>query len=95
MITGNGVLHTTVNNAGDSWTTGTVTGSAVTTAGATGRATAWFGAEDNNKNFVAPFIANAQLTLPDGTTVRVHQEGNFVLNANGIPVVNRATATCS
>jgi len=96
VITGNGVLHTTVNNAGDSWTTGTATGSAVTTAtpAATGRATAWFGDENNNMNDVEHFTANAQLTLPDGSTVRVHQEGQFTLNANGIPVVTRVTATC-
>jgi len=34
-----------------------------------------------------------QLTLPDGSTVRIHQEGQFTLNANGVPVVTRATAT--
>jgi len=96
VITGNGVLHTTVNNAGDSWTTGTLTGSAVTTGtpAATGRATAWFGDEENNQNNVQHFIANAQLTLPDGSTVNIHQEGQFTLNANGIPVVTRTTATC-
>ena len=96
VITGNGVLHTTVNNAGDSWTTGTVTGAAATTGApaATGRATAWFGVETNNQNFVNHFIANAQLTLPDGSTVNIHQEGQFTLNANGIPVVTRTTATC-
>jgi len=96
VITGNGVLHTTVNNAGDSWTTGTLTGSAVTTGtpAATGRATAWFGDENNNQNDVEHFTANAQLTLPDGSTVRIHQEGRFTLNANGIPVVTQTTATC-
>jgi hypothetical protein len=97
VITGNGVLHTTVNNAGDSWTTGTVTGSATTTGTptATGRATAWFGVENNNKNFVSPFTANAQLTLPDGSTLNIHQQGQFTLNANGVPVVNHTTTTCS
>ena len=96
VITGNGVLHTTVNNAGDSWTTGTVTGAAATTGtpAATGHATAWFGDENNNKNDVEHFTANAQLTLPDGSTVRIHQEGQFTLNANGVPVVTRATTTC-
>jgi hypothetical protein len=96
VITGNGVLHTTVNNAGDGWTTGTVTGAAATTGtpAAAGRATAWFGDENNKQNDVEHFIANAQLTLPDGSTVRIHQEGQFTLNANGIPVVTRTTATC-
>jgi hypothetical protein len=96
VITGNGVLHTTVNNAGDSWTTGTLTGAATTTGtpAATGRATAWFGGEENNQNAVNHFTANAQLTLPDGSTVSIHQEGQFTLNANGVPVVSRTTATC-
>ena len=96
VITGNGVLHTTVNNAGDSWTTGTVTGSAVTSGSpaAAGRATAWFGGSSNNRNQVEHFTANAQLTLPGGSTVRIHQEGQFTVNANGIPVVSRTTATC-
>jgi hypothetical protein len=96
VITGHGVLHTTVNNAGDSWTTGTVTGAAATTGtpAATGRATAWFGDENNKRNDVEHFIADAQLTLPDGSRVRIHQEGQFTLNANGIPVVSRTTATC-
>ena len=96
VITGNGVLHTTTNNAGDFWLTGTVTGSATTTGTptATGRATAWFGLEANSRNFVSHFTANAQLTLPDGSTVNVHQQGQFTLNANGVPVVNNVTTTC-
>lgn len=96
VITGNGVLHTITNNAGDFWLTGTVTGSATTTGTptATGRATAWFGVEANNRNLVTPFTANAQLTLPDGSTVNVHEQGQFTLNANGVPVVNKTTTTC-
>jgi hypothetical protein len=96
VIAGNGVLHTTINNAGDSWTTGTLTGSALTTGtpAATGRATAWFGIENNSHNAVQHFIANAQLTLPDGSSLSIHQEGQFTLNANGLPVVTRTTATC-
>ncbi len=96
VIAGNGVVHVTINDAGDSWVTGTVTGAASTTGtpAATGRATAWLGDENNNQNGVEHFTANAQLTLPDGGTVRIHQEGQFTLNANGIPVVTRTTATC-
>lgn len=96
VITGNGVLHTITNNAGDFWLTGTVTGSATTTGTptATGHATAWFGLEANNRNLVSPFTANAQLTLPDGGTVNVHEQGQFTLNANGVPVVNHTTTTC-
>lgn len=97
VITGNGVLHTTVNNAGDSWTTGTVEGSAATTgsSGFTGHGVAWFGAEDNAKNSVNHFIANATGTVTGGTSVSIHQEGQFTLNANGVPTVTRVTTTCN
>jgi hypothetical protein len=93
VISGNGVLHTTVNNAGDSWTTGTVEGAATAT-GFTGHATAWFGVEDNAQNLVNHFIANAIGTLSDGTSLRIHQEGQFTVNANGLPTVTRVTTTC-
>ena len=99
VISGNGVEHMTVNNAGDFWVTGTVEGAATVTgpSGATlfsGHAAAWFGIEDNNQNGVQHFIANANGTLADGTTVGIHQEGQFTVNAQGIPVVTRVTATC-
>jgi hypothetical protein len=94
VLTGNGVLHTTVNNAGDSWTTGTVTGQATAGGGFTGHGTAWFGIENNNRNFVSPFTTNATGTLPDGTTVTIHEQGQFTLNANGVPVVNNVVTTC-
>jgi hypothetical protein len=100
VITGNAVLHTTTNNAGDFWLTETVEGSAtVTVAGSTlfsGHAAAWFGLEFNAQNFVAPhFTANAVGTLADGTSVRIHQEGQFTVNAQGVPTVSRVTATCT
>lgn len=97
VIAGNGVLHTTVNNAGDSWTTGTVEGSVTTTdnSGYTGHAVAWFGVEDNKNNFVTHFIANSQGTLGNGTPLAIHQEGQFTINAQGLPVVTRVTVTCS
>jgi hypothetical protein len=93
VISGNGVLHMTVNNAGDFWETGTVEGAA-TAAGFTGHATAWFGVENNAQNSVNHFIANAVGTLSDGTSLRIHQEGQFTVNANGIPTVSRVTTTC-
>jgi hypothetical protein len=46
------------------------------------------------KGCVHHFIGNAQFTLPDGRAVSIHQEDQFILNANGIPVVTRTTATC-
>jgi hypothetical protein len=96
VISGNGVLHLTVNNAGDSWLTGTIEGPVTdTAAGYTGHGAAWFGVEDNNQNFVAPFIADSVGTLADGTPLRIHQVGQFTVNAQGLPVVNRVTTTCS
>lgn len=98
VISGNGVLHLTVNNAGDSWLTGTIEGPAtVSGAGATlfsGHAAAWFGIEDNAQNSVRHFIANADGTLSNGTALSIHQEGQFTVNANGLPVVTRVTVTC-
>lgn len=97
VITGNGVLHTTINNAGDSWTTGTVEGSVSASdpsSGYTGHATAWFGVEQNSRNFVTHFIANSVGTLGDGTPLSIHQEGQFTINAQGLPVVTRVTVTC-
>jgi hypothetical protein len=95
-ISGNGVLHTTVNNAGDSWTTGTLEG-AVTdaAAGYSGHGTTWFGLEQNNQNFVAHFTANTRGTLTDGTPISIHQQGQFTINGQGVPVVNNVTVTCS
>ena len=94
-IIGTGVEHMTTNNAGDSWVTGTLTGAA--SAGAfSGSATAWFGVEANNKNFVTIFILNAQLTDGSGNSVNIHQQGTVTFNANGIPVVfnPNGTVTC-
>src|SRR5215469_10317056 len=59
-----------------------------------GHATAWFGVEDNNQNFVTHFIANSTGTLGNGSPLTIHQEGQFTLNAQGLPVVTRGTATC-
>lgn len=99
VISGNGVLHETVNNAGDLWVTGTLEGAATVSdsGGATlftGHAAAWFGVENNAQNNVFHFIANANGTLADGTALSIHQEGQFTVNANGLPVVTRVTVTC-
>lgn len=93
VISGNGVLHMTVNNAGDVWVTGTLEGAATAT-GFSGHAAAWFGVEQNAQNSVNHFIANAEGTLTDGTPLKIHQEGQFTVNANGIPTVTRVTTTC-
>jgi hypothetical protein len=98
VITGNGVLHMTVNNAGDRWVTGTAEGKVTSTdpsSGFTGHAAAWFGVADNNQSSVFHFTANAVGTLGNGTPLTIHQEGQFTTNAQGIPVVTRVTVTCS
>lgn len=98
VIAGNGVLHQTVNNAGDVWVTGTVEGAVSATdpsSGYTGHAAAWFGVEQNSNNNVFHFIANSIGTLGNGTPLSIHQEGQFTVNAQGIPVVTRVTVTCS
>lgn len=95
-ITGHGVLHQTVNNAGDFWVTATLTGSATdAAAGFSGRATAWFGVEGNKSNFTSSFIAEAIGTLTNGTALDIHENGTFTVNAQGNIIVNRSTATCS
>jgi hypothetical protein len=58
-ITYNGVLHFTVNKAGDFWATGTMNGSATvvpldpSNPSFTGHFTMWFGESDNKQNGVA------------------------------------------
>lgn len=98
VIMGNGVLHQTINNAGDLWVTGTVEGAVSATdpsSGYTGHAAAWFGVEQNNLNAVFHFTANSVGTLGNGTPLTIHQEGQFTVNAQGTPVVTRVTVTCS
>jgi hypothetical protein len=95
-VTGNAVMHQTINNAGDVWVTATIEGSAVdAVAGFTGHATVWFGFGQNNKSGVNHFTANVIGTLTDGTRVRIHGEGQMTVNAQGNLVVNRTTFTCS
>lgn len=100
VIMGNGVEHMTVNNAGDFWVTATLEGAATVsdTTNAvlwSGHATAWFGIENNAQNNVQHFILNGVGTLADGSMLRIHQEGQFTVNAQGVITVNRVTATCS
>ncbi len=98
VLTGNGVEHQTVDNAGDVWITATLTGSATVSdpsSGFTGRATAWFGLDENARNFTTQFIADAVGTLGNGTPLKIHQVGTFTLNAQGVPVVNNTSVTCS
>lgn len=102
FLNGNAVFHQTVNNAGDTWITETAEGAAtaIDSTGATtftGHGAAWFGLESNRSNFVVHFIADAVGTTSAGMPLMIHVEGQFTLNANLVPVVNRInppTVTC-
>lgn len=96
VIAGNGVEHMTVNNAGDAWVTATLEGAATITGSTfSGHATAWFGVEANANNFVTPFTVSATGMLADGTTLSIHQQGQYTVNAQGVITVNHVTVTCS
>lgn len=98
----NGVMHETVNKAGDFWDTGTLTGtfqfipndaSQITY---TGHGTSWFGDSINNQNSVSHFTFHLHLTGTDGSTVSFTEVGHVSTNANGVPVVvfDNQRATC-
>jgi hypothetical protein len=100
VITGNIVEHFTVNSTGD-WFTATAEGAATVAdsgTGATlwsGHATAWFGFEGNNNNLVQHAILDGHGTLADGTSLRIHQEFQFTMNAQGVITVFNMRTTCS
>ncbi len=97
IISGIGVEHQTVDNAGDLWITGTLTGSASVSdpsSGFSGHATAWFGLELNNRNATSSFTADAVGTLADGSSLVINEQGTFTLNAQGVPVVNNVKVNC-
>ncbi|HEX9037663.1 MAG TPA: hypothetical protein VF808_11810 [Ktedonobacterales bacterium] len=98
----NGVLHETVNKAGDVWDTGTLTGMLQFTPNDpsqptyTGHGVSWFGDSLNNRNAVNHFTFSLNLTGSDGSTVTFHEAGHVNSNANGIPVVvfDKQSASC-
>lgn len=92
----NAVQHDMVNNAGDEWFTATVNGTFVTSdaSGYVGHNTARFGFGANAQNGVNHGTLDAVGTLADGTILRVHQEGQFTVKAQGVPVVTRSILTC-
>jgi hypothetical protein len=100
----NGVLHQTINGAGDFWLTGTLTGASIFVPDSAsmptyvGHGETWFGVSDNNQNGVEHFTFHFQGTAPDGTTMDFHEIGHISTSAssNGLPVVvfDKATGTC-
>src|SRR5437879_2203719 len=107
--TGNGVLHLTVNNAGDFWVTGTFEGNGTVTTGNSldgvtftpagpvysGHSVEWFGVEENNKNLVnhATFNFNGNDTVT-GAPIGIHAAFQITFNANGVVTVSNFTVSC-
>src|SRR5258708_28170733 len=77
-ITYNGIMHYTVNKAGDLWATGTQTGSFVlvpddpTLPTYTWHFTTWFGVSDNKQNGVDHSTFTIHGTGSDGSTLTFH-----------------------
>lgn len=96
---GSGVLHLTINKAGDSWITGTLQGPVVglDTLGntvMTGHAQAWFGSENNQQSNVQHFTTNVSGKLSDGTNVGAHINGDVTMNANGTITASHMNFDC-
>jgi hypothetical protein len=91
-ITYNGVLHYTVNKAGDFWATGTMTGTATAVPlnpanpSFTGHFTTWFGEADNKQNDVDHSTFTAHLTGSDGSTIKFHDTAHLSTSASGLTV---------
>src|SRR6266496_2708341 len=91
-ITYNGVLHFTVNKAGDFWATGTMTGTATavpldpSNPSFTGKFTTWFGEADNKQNGVDHSTFTVHLTGSDGSTIKFHDTAHVSSSASGMTV---------
>jgi len=91
-ITYNGVLHYTVNKAGDFWVTGTMTGTATLVPlhashpSFTGHFTTWFGEADNKQNGVDHSTFTAHLTGSDGSIIKAHETAHVSSSASGLTV---------
>jgi hypothetical protein len=94
FLTGHAVEHITVNNAGDSWETATVTGTATAVDSNgnvlfTGHGQAWFGVEQNRNNFTTSFTTNVFIG-----GIKLTEDGHFTITPAGNIVVNSMTTTC-
>jgi hypothetical protein len=99
-ITYNGVLHFTVNKAGDFWATGTMTGTFVAVPldpslpTFTGHFTTWFGEADNKQNGVDHETFTVHGTGSDGSSIKFHETAHVSTNANGDVVVSFDKTSC-
>ncbi len=91
-ITYNGVLHSTVNKAGDFWATGTMTGTVAvvpldpSNPSFTGHFTTWFGEADNKQNGVDHSTFTVHLTGSDGSdgsAIKFHDTAHLSTSASG------------
>jgi hypothetical protein len=79
-----------VQNANGDWENSTVEGTFSTGDDTwSGHGELWFGAESNNQATVLHFTGNGQLTNSAGDKVKIHSEGQAVVNGNGQIVVVR------
>jgi len=91
-LTYNGVLHFTVNKAGNLWATGTQTGDFLLVPDDplqptyTGHFTAWFGVSDNLQNGVDHSIFTIHGTGSDGSTLQFHDTMHLSMSASGAVV---------
>lgn len=98
----NGIMHETVNKAGDDWGTSTLTGQFLFTPDDptqptyTGHGTQWGGGSDNNQNSVGHFTFSLHMTGSDGSSITFHETGHMSTNANGDPTVvfDKQSVTC-
>ncbi|HEY8677392.1 MAG TPA: hypothetical protein VIN39_02015 [Candidatus Dormibacteraeota bacterium] len=83
----NGVLHITINKAGDLWDTGTFEGSFTFVADTgtvyTGHFAEWFGDSINNKNMVSHATLNFVGSSTSGAQINLHLEFHVSVSASG------------
>ena len=96
----NDIFHGTINKTG-SWFTGTLTGTFSfvpvdpSQPSYTGRFTNWFGDEDNLRNEVEHSTLNVHHGVgSDGSILRVHDNAQVTMNANGVITVSFDKFVC-
>jgi hypothetical protein len=96
----NDVFHGTINKTG-SWFTGTLTGTFSfvpvdpSQPSYTGRFTTWFGDENNKQNDVEHSTLNIHHGVgSDGSILRVHDNAQATMNANGVVTVSFDKFVC-
>jgi hypothetical protein len=99
-VTFNGVVHQTINKAGDEWDTGTMTGDFVFVPSDTSQPTytghfeTWFGDSLNNHNTVNHFTFHVHGIGSDGSILDFSETAHLSTNASGAPVVVFDKASC-